>query len=186
MSRLLRILLCLTLGLTLVSLYGCPDDDDDSAAADDDDVADDDDAVPPEELDESEPNDAHPFQDLGTLDAGRYAISGAAATAGHEAEDPLFLTGDLDVFSFQVANGGTVGFELDWVGVEDLDMVLFEGLTDASELNWATDDVINAATSEDQPETMSHALVTGTVYTVLLGNWEGTDGAEYVLTLDIP
>jgi len=136
---------------------------------------------------EAEPNDVHPFQDLGTLAAGRYIISGTGETAGHDPDEPMFFVGDLDAFSFSVAADGEADFEAAWDGAgEDFDMLLFEGLTATSVFAWDAAEGINQSSTGDEPERMSEDLVAGTVYTVLLSNWEGTDGAAYTITIDIP
>lgn len=177
------------------ALAGCPTevDDDDSAvdddddAADDDDVADDDDDdVVPTEVAEVEPNDVHPFQDLGTLGSGRWVITGVAETGGHEPDGEMNPTGDLDVFAFRLDADADADFLLEWdSAANDFDMMIYADVTAATELTFPGAWNSDGTSFDTNSESASVSLASGTEFAVMVSLWEGADGTPWTLTIDV-
>jgi hypothetical protein len=178
------------LSLVLMASPGClsPSDDDDASSDDDDaSVSDDDDATAANEVAESEPNDEHPFQDLGLLVTGRTAVSGTLSTAGAEPTGAEWFTGDLDVFTFRVSDPATVQFSLNWDAPgDDLDVLLFASVTDQTVLTWNSGQLIAQSATEDRPEEFSSPLSANVEYSVLVGNFAGDPNTNYFVTIDVP
>ena len=189
----------LLLALGLMTFAGCPpldpgdnddddsSDDDDATSDDDDDMtSDDDDMTGSDNVAESEPNDAHPFQELGVLDVGRTVILGTLTTAGGAGPGDFF-SGDIDAFSFRIVNAASVEFTLDWTNPgDDLDMLLYASLSATSELGWNSPQEIAESATSAKPEEFSPLLSGNVEYTVLVGNYEGDPNSAYTLTIDVP
>jgi len=193
-SRALAALLILTFAVVPA---GCPTtggddddatgDDDDATGDDDDATGDDDDSTANYPVSESEPNDAHPFQDIGVLDVGRTIISGTLSTAGHENGGAEWLNGDIDAFTFQLVSAASVDFSLDWGSdSDDLDLLLFASLDASDQLGWDSNQEINESATGSRPESFTSPLSGNVNYTILLGNFEGAPNVAYTLTIDVP
>ncbi len=126
------------------------------------------------------------WQDLGTLVAGQYLVTGTAETAGHDA-DTNNLNADLDVFRFAVAEDTIARFTLDWPGTaEDFDAVLHGG-AGGVELGFDSDSNLsgNALANTDQPQIAVLGLEAGVGYVIEVGNWDGTADAEWTLAIKV-
>jgi hypothetical protein len=135
---------------------------------------------------EVEPNDED-ATDLGALGLGDWVITGTAATAGHD-ETSNDLNGDLDYFSFTLAEDAVITFELAWPDMgEDFDAILFDasviGGVDGS-FDSADGQLGFGLASTDQPETAT-ALISAGEYALLVGNWEGNPDAGYTLSMNV-
>ena len=145
-------------------------------------------AVPagePTALVEVEPNDeTDDWQDLGTLGAGVYALSGVGDTAGHDADNDL--NGDLDVFRFQVAEDTVVSFEMSFAAGEDFDAVIYDDSAGDTELGFGSAQAINLAmASTANPEATAILLDAGTPYVMGIGNWDGSDDQAWAMELTV-
>jgi hypothetical protein len=136
----------------------------------------------PEQITDTEPNDSgDEFQDLGTLAAGGYQISGTAETEGHG--DDNDLNGDQDVYIFTLAEDALVYFSLEWATGDDFDAVLYDYNDGDIELGFGSEDAISTAmASTDNPETVTLELAAG-AYALQVGNWEGDPGAAYSMNV---
>ena len=164
------------------SEFEVAEDGDDDEASDDDD----DDDVAVHVIVESEPNDGYPGQGIGYLGTGLHRIVGTAATAGHELTVNGFFTGDVDLFWLE-AHAGTYEFSLAWTEAgQDLDMLLFVGLTDITELGWGIPEALAQVGTVEQPEVMTVNLEYDTTYFLLVANYEGSAGVEYSVEVVAP
>jgi hypothetical protein len=139
------------------------------------------------EIPEVEPNDeTAQWQDLGTLDGGIYTLTGEGETAGHDG-DTNDLNGDLDVFRFQLAHDTVVSFAMSFDAGEDFDAVIYDDSGGDTELGFGSAQAVSLdmATTAN-PEGISLLLEAGTPYVIGIGNWDGTDGAEWSMTLTVP
>jgi len=135
--------------------------------------------------DEVEPNDeAEGWQRLGLFEPGIHRVDGVAATAGHDGNNDL--SGDLDVFWFELDRPAYVEFELDWNGAaEDLDALLYMGTPDDVTLGFGSDQAISfAMASTARPEATRLSLPAG-AYVVEVGNWEGSPEVEWTIDLRV-
>ncbi len=139
------------------------------------------DALPHTEM---EPNDiAEGWQELGTFAPGIHRVTGVAATAGHDANDDL--SGDLDVFWFQLDARAFVEFELTWEGGDDLDAMLYQGTPSQVELGYGSSRAISyGMATPDKPETAGLLLPAGS-YVVEVGNWDGAPDVPWTIDLRV-
>ncbi|MCP4871152.1 MAG: hypothetical protein GY898_20785 [Proteobacteria bacterium] len=144
------------------------------------------DAGEPTPIVEVEPNDAaEEWQDLGVLGVGRYAVSGNAATAGHDKKtnDP---NGDLDVFQFELSEPSRVAFNLHWSGHGDFDAVLYVHEEGETELGFDSKAVVDSSMATlANPEDAELQLDAGVRYTLLIANWQGEPLMDWALDLAV-
>ena len=134
--------------------------------------------------DEVEPNDASDvWQDLGSMTPGIHHVSGVAATAGHDSNNDL--TGDLDVFWFQLWQPSYVEFELTWQTDDDLDALLYRGTPAQVQLGFGSGQAISyGMASAERPESARLSLTTGT-YVIEIGNWQGDPDVPWAMDLRV-
>lgn len=133
---------------------------------------------------ESEPNDAVlAWQELGSLTPGLHHLTGVAATAGHDANNNL--SGDLDVFWFQLLQPSYVEFELGWATDDDLDALLYRGTPFQVQLGFGSGQAVSYdMATEGKPESARLSLATGT-YVLEIGNWQGDPEAPWEIDLRV-
>jgi hypothetical protein len=121
------------------------------------------------------------------LGSGDNRIAGNAATAGHTDDKALNPNADLDVFVFTVPVTGDVTFRLIWETTDDLDMIVYGGVTEPSVLNFESGEILSSdAATTAQPEEVTLRLSSAEQYWVLVANWEGDPDIDYVLEIDAP
>lgn len=144
------------------------------------------DAGEPTPIAEVEPNaEPEDWQDLGSLAVGRYALSGTATFAGHDEEtnDP---NGDLDVFTFELAEPSRVAFNLHWSGHGDFDAVLYVHGEGETELGFDSKAVVDSSMATlANPEDAELQLDAGVRYTLLVANWQGEPAMDWALDLAV-
>ena len=163
----------LLLALGLLPLAGCPSaggddddsgttgDDDDATGDDDDSTGDDDDATNNTDVAESEPNDVHPFQDIGVLSSGRTTITGTLTTAGAAGTEQWFA-GDIDAYTFVLGAAAQTQVSLSWdSGSDDLDLLLFGSLTANTVLGWNSPQKLSESATDARPESLTSPLSDG-------------------------
>jgi len=134
--------------------------------------------------DEIEPNDTDDaWQELGVFAPGLHRVTGVAATAGHDADNDL--SGDLDVFWFELEGAAFVEFELNWDDASDLDALLYRGTPATVDLGFGSGQAVSyAMASTEQPEATRISLTAGS-YVVEVGNWEGSPEVPWTIDLRI-
>ena len=134
---------------------------------------------------EVEPNDdSADWQDAGVFGAGIHQLGGMAATAGHDADNDL--SGDLDVFLFELEEDSVVEFQLDWEGDDDMDALLYMGDRDEVTLGFGSSEAISyRMASANKPETTVLTLPAGETFVAEVGNWDGDPEARWTLDMRV-
>ncbi len=137
-------------------------------------------------IEEVEPNDEpEAWQDLGSLDVGRYQLSGMTTISGHD-EETNNPNGDLDVFTFEVVEPSRVAFELAWVGTGDLDAVLYVHGDGETELGFDSPQAVDLSMATlANPENADLQLEAGVRYTLMVASWQGDPGLTWTLDLSV-
>jgi hypothetical protein len=138
---------------------------------------------PPEQRVEVEPNDEpEDWQDLGLLAGGEYELDGVAATAGHDPDDQL--SGDLDVFRFEVEHESLVHFALWWSSSDDLDALLFDDRDGGTILT--QDQAIDGQMATGSlPQEGDYQLEAGVPYVLEIGSFEGDPEEPWTMLMDV-
>lgn len=134
---------------------------------------------------EVEPNDLEEeWQDLGTLATGQWTLTGAAATAGHDAKtnDP---SGDFDGFTFSVDAETQLSLEMTWAdAANDFDLLVFDISEGAPEISFESEALVATNTaSVALPEVGTATLAAGS-YLLVVTEWDGTP-ADWTLEVTL-
>jgi hypothetical protein len=111
-------------------------------------------------------------------------VTGVATVAGHDEDDNA--NGDLDVFTFELAEPSRVAFSLSWPGHGDFDSILFVHGEGETELGFDSPQSVDQSMATlANPETTDLQLAAGTRYTLLVANWQGKPDMEWALELAV-